>query len=150
MKAGYPPHDLVLIPELPLESLGLKQGEQLIVRQKAEANRTSPGSALRAQSPPSSTVQSSRGPTTGLTASQVREPSPSRGSPAANAGGPDYVETDGGYLVHRVRSTDAFRTLHLMSAVCLADRPRRQFVLILVRRAGIRARHREGPEHPEK
>ncbi|KAG6833689.1 hypothetical protein H0H87_002885 [Tephrocybe sp. NHM501043] len=31
LKAGYPPHALTMIPELPIESLGLKPGEQIIV-----------------------------------------------------------------------------------------------------------------------
>ncbi|KAI0345374.1 OTU-domain-containing protein [Trametopsis cervina] len=96
LKAGYPPHSLTLIPELPVESLGLQQGEQLIVTQKAEA-------ALRPTAAPlSAPLASPAAPMTSLMASQVRESV----TPSPSAGGPDYVETDGGYLVHRVVPDD--------------------------------------------
>ncbi|KAI0094121.1 hypothetical protein BDY19DRAFT_981765 [Irpex rosettiformis] len=95
---GYPPHGLTLIPELPIESLGLKQGEQLIVAQNAEASR-----AHR----PAATAQagvgdSPAGPMTGLTASQV----PDSISPSPGPSGPDYVLTEGRYLVHRIVPDD--------------------------------------------
>lgn len=100
MKAGYPPHALTLVSELPIDSLGLKQGEQLIVTQKAEATHrpvataTSATTGTALPSSPAALV-------TGLTASQVRRPAtppPSTRPPS----GPDYVETGGGYLIHRV------------------------------------------------
>ena len=97
VKAGYPPHSLTLIPELPLESLGLKQGEQLIVTQKSEAHRAPTSSAAARTQAPAPAV-SSRGSAT----LQVHEPAPPRAS-APSTSGPDYVETDSGFLVHRVR-----------------------------------------------
>lgn len=98
MKAGYPPHSLAIIPELPIDSLGLKQGEQLMVTQKAEAS-SARSSAAAPSSPPRAAPTA---PMTGLTRSQVSEPvTPAPSAPQAS--GPDYVETEGGYLVHRVR-----------------------------------------------
>ena len=35
VKGGYPPQPLTIIPELPVDSLGLKQGDQLVVTQKS-------------------------------------------------------------------------------------------------------------------
>lgn len=93
VKAGYPPHSLTLIPELPLESLGLKQGEQLIVSQKAGAAPASP-------SRPGQTASTTRSPPlSSPPRSSTRQQPPS--SPT-NASGPDHVPVDGGYLVHRV------------------------------------------------
>ncbi|KAI0688248.1 OTU-domain-containing protein [Cytidiella melzeri] len=96
LKAGYPPHSLTLIPELPVESLGLKQGEQLIVTQKAEAAHR-PATSTNVVS-----AISPAAPMTGLTASQVREPV----TPSPVTAGPDYVETNGGFLVHRIVPDD--------------------------------------------
>ncbi|KAI0819116.1 OTU-domain-containing protein [Irpex lacteus] len=98
LKAGYPPHGLTLVPELSIESLGLKQGEQLIVTQKAESShvpRPAPTSEARSAASPA-------GPMTGLTASQVRDSV----SPSPGPSGPDYVPTEGGYLVHRIVPDD--------------------------------------------
>jgi hypothetical protein len=107
VKAGYPPRPLTaVIPELPLTSLGLAPGDQLIVNQKS-------GSAA----PPgvtSSTAQSL--PTNSRAVVNPPAPVPTLSSNAAQVapgfsetgkGGPDYVEIDGGYLVHRVRVTHA-------------------------------------------
>ncbi|EKM55136.1 uncharacterized protein PHACADRAFT_255547 [Phanerochaete carnosa HHB-10118-sp] len=101
LKAGYPPHSLTLIPELPLESLGLKTGEQLIVTQKPGAARTA--------APAANTVSnaSPAAPMTGLTRSQLSEPVVLTPAPAApQESGPDYVPTEGGYLVHRIVPDD--------------------------------------------
>ena len=86
VKVGYPPHPLTLIPELPLESLGLKQGEQLILTQK-----------------PSQAPQhtSSSRPTNELNAPRANLGQPT--SPPQKTKGPVHVPVDGGYLVHRVR-----------------------------------------------
>ncbi len=93
MKSGYPPKSLAIVPELPLESLGLKRGEQLIVTQKA-------GTSAPRVGPPSTPVQPQ------AQVQQLREtPVPTPGdSGRANvpSGGPDSVTTDAGILVHRV------------------------------------------------
>ena len=83
MKAGYPPYQLTLIPELPLSSLGLANGDQIIVTQKA-------GSTVFTQ--PEPTVQPSTRGTT----------SPTSPKDNTKSGEPDYVVTDSGVLVHRV------------------------------------------------
>lgn len=94
MKAGYPPHNLTLVPELPIDSLGLKQGEQLIVTQRAETAHR-PVAAVTSAVPPGN-------PSVPMIGSQSRRPitPPPSTRPLS---GPDYVETDGGYLIHRVR-----------------------------------------------
>ena len=106
MKSGYPPQSLTIIPELPLASLGLKRGEQLIVTQKSGTHTAAASAAAPRTQPPASTIPS-RGPGTGLTASQARQPTPPR-APATSVSGPDYVETEGGYLVHRVSMCELF------------------------------------------
>ncbi|PIL23982.1 transcription factor [Ganoderma sinense ZZ0214-1] len=104
LKAGYPPHPLTLVPELPIDSLGLKQGEQLVVTQRPasghQAFQAAPSTAFPAPSPSAAM--------TGLTASQTRD-SPRTPAPAAtNAGkgGPGYVLTSNGYLMHRIVPDD--------------------------------------------
>ncbi|OBZ75522.1 Ubiquitin thioesterase OTU1 [Grifola frondosa] len=96
---GVPAASAHTSPELPVESLGLKQGEQLIVTQKAPASRNNASRST-------SSANYSASAMTGLTASQVREsPIAPRVSPP-KPGGPDYVQTEGGYLIHRVVPDD--------------------------------------------
>ncbi|KAH0583725.1 hypothetical protein H2248_009331 [Termitomyces sp. 'cryptogamus'] len=94
LKAGYPPQSLTLIPELPIESLGLKAGEQIIVAELPDAP------------PPSEPSTPESSPPMFLT----RRPQPSQSS------GPDYVQTDGGVLIHRIVPDD---NSCLFSAVAL-------------------------------
>ncbi|KAI0807327.1 OTU-domain-containing protein [Fomes fomentarius] len=105
LKAGYPPHPLTLVPELPIDSLGLKQGEQLVVVQRAapshqslSSSRGTTSSVLPAPSPAAAM--------TGLTASQVREPARPTAKAGAKGGGLDYVPTSNGYLIHRIVPDD--------------------------------------------
>jgi ubiquitin thioesterase OTU1 len=104
VKAGYPPRALTgVIPELPISSLGLAPGDQLIVNQKS-------GSAAPLGATPTP------GPPSALPAATVVNPQaslpPSSSNPrpaaaslsAVQSSGPDFVQTDGGYLVHRVRA----------------------------------------------
>ena len=90
VKAGYPPKSLTLIPELPISSLGLSKGEQLIVNQNGGGQPTIPTSTR------SATGTSS----TGLVQQPSARPPASVQSTKAE---PESVETEGGYLVHRVR-----------------------------------------------
>ncbi|KDQ60962.1 hypothetical protein JAAARDRAFT_124736 [Jaapia argillacea MUCL 33604] len=107
LKSGYPPRSLTLIPELPLESLGLKTGDQLIVNQKpGSASRGVSSGATQAAVPSparTSSVPSGRAAEapSSLRASQapVARPAPSSSSPAS-------VETNGGTLVHRIVPDD--------------------------------------------
>ncbi|KAF5389812.1 hypothetical protein D9757_003704 [Collybiopsis confluens] len=97
LKTGYPPRSLDLIPELPISSLGLKGGDQLIVGEEAH------------ESP-------SRGPGTNKPAAQVQQQSktstpaavsPPAVAPSASSKGPAHVSTsDGSVLVHRVVPDD--------------------------------------------
>ncbi|KAI0664811.1 OTU-domain-containing protein [Cubamyces menziesii] len=107
LKAGYPPHPLTLVPELPIDSLGLKQGEQLVVTQRSSG--ISHGSGLPPTAAAVSSGLASSSPAaamTGMTASQVRSPAAPVSTAAAKSTGPDYVPTSSGYLVHRVVPDD--------------------------------------------
>lgn len=99
VKAGYPPRPLTLVPELPIDSLGLQQGEQLVVTERPSAGHQAFGGATSSAFPAPSPAAAM----TGLTASQVREPPRQTAKPGAKGGGPDYVPTSNGYLIHRVR-----------------------------------------------
>lgn len=90
VKAGYPPKGLTLIPELPISSLGLSKGEQLIVNQNGRGQGTNSAAPRSATGVPSTGV-----------AQQPSTRRPALTQPTTNE--PDSVETEGGYLVHRVR-----------------------------------------------
>ena len=104
VKAGYPPRALTgVIPELPISSLGLAPGDQIFVNQKSgsaapQGATPTPPSALFANphvtvvDPPASLPPSSLNPRPAATT-----------LPGVQSSGPDYVQADGGYLVHRVR-----------------------------------------------
>lgn len=88
VKSGYPPRALTLIPELPVSSLGLKAGDQIIVTQKAGTARPEPAQTIASTIQPPTQLEN-------LGAVQSRVPS--------GSGGPEYAETDAGFLIHRVR-----------------------------------------------
>ena len=91
VKVGYPPKSLTLIPELPISSLGLSKGEQLIVNQN--------GGGPSTKSTPTRSTTSTSSPAV------VPQPSTRPSAPAQpTTNKPDSVETEGGFLVHRVRS----------------------------------------------
>jgi hypothetical protein len=106
VKAGYPPRSLTaVIPELPLSSLGLAPGDQLIVVQKSGSAAPS-GVSVAAPTGTSSSPSSPVNP-----AYPGHTPAAARPTPSSNPApskiedvGPDYVSTDGGYLIHTVRS----------------------------------------------
>ncbi|TFK54796.1 hypothetical protein OE88DRAFT_1732097 [Heliocybe sulcata] len=95
LKIGYPPRTLAVIPELPLESLGLKAGDQLIVSQKPGA---APTQAATQSSAPAARVLSHN--------AALGNASVPRIPPASSSSGPDYVETENGTLVHRIVPDD--------------------------------------------
>jgi hypothetical protein len=109
VKAGYPPRALTaVIPELPLSSLGLAPGDQLIVVQKS-------GSAAAptfSSSPPVNPAYPGHTPAAATLArptpssnSNPRQVAPTRTALSTIEGdGPNYVTMDGGYLIHRVRA----------------------------------------------
>ncbi|KIY67551.1 OTU-domain-containing protein [Cylindrobasidium torrendii FP15055 ss-10] len=88
LKSGYPPTSLAVIPDLPVSSLGLKGGDQIIVSE-----------------------DSSRAPAVAPPSPPVAAPAPSIGGLLPQVmpkeeGGPAYVETDGSFLIHRVVPDD--------------------------------------------
>jgi len=120
LKSGYPPRTLTIVPELPLSSLGLSPGEQIIVSEIAEAsgiartpkphppsspflNPTSSSSSSSHAPPAASSAPSSRAPPASAASRPI---APTSVAPAAASSGPDAVETDGSFLVHRVVPDD--------------------------------------------
>ncbi|KAI9443667.1 OTU-domain-containing protein [Lactarius psammicola] len=106
LKAGYPPRTLTgVIPELPISSLGLAPGDQLIVNQKS-GSAAPPGATPTASSAllanPHATVGNRPA---SLPPSSNPRPAAATLS-AAQTGGPDFVQTDGGYLIHRIVPDD--------------------------------------------
>jgi ubiquitin thioesterase OTU1 len=89
VKSGYPPKSLALIPELPISSLGLSKGEQLIVNQNGGGPNTRSAQTRSATGIPDPGV-----------APQPRARASAPDQPTTNEA--DSVETEGGYLVHRV------------------------------------------------
>ncbi|PPQ63060.1 hypothetical protein CVT24_005915 [Panaeolus cyanescens] len=88
LKSGYPPRPLELIPELPLQSLGLQRGDQIILSESTTAiSRPVQSSAV---------PQSASAATTSTSFTQ----------PSATSNGPDHVQVDGSFLVHRIVPDD--------------------------------------------
>ncbi len=108
VKAGYPPRSLTaVIPELPLSSLGLAPGDQLIVVQKSGS--AAPKGVTSVAAPTGTSSSSSSSPVNPTYPGHT--PAAARPTPSSNPApskiedvGPDYVSTDGGYLIHTVRS----------------------------------------------
>ncbi|KAI0306309.1 OTU-domain-containing protein [Multifurca ochricompacta] len=107
LKVGYPPRSLTaVIPELPLSSLGVAPGDQLIVVRKSGS--AAPPS-VTPTAPPSSA--NPRATLVNSPASSLSRPPPNP-RPAAPAfstpqrDGPDFIEMGGGYLVHRIVPDD--------------------------------------------
>ncbi|KAI6036305.1 hypothetical protein BKA83DRAFT_25937 [Pisolithus microcarpus] len=91
IKSGYPPQSLTVIPELPLSSLGLKPGEQIIVNQR----------------PIAATVQVPTAGRTTVPISQSLLPPAPQSVATSPSTGPAYVEaSESGVLVHRVVPDD--------------------------------------------
>ncbi|KAF9265506.1 OTU-domain-containing protein [Marasmius fiardii PR-910] len=99
VKTGYPPRSLTLVPELPLSSLGLSKGDQLIVAAEA----SDPVQASASAQTPTTTASN---PVTRPPPTSAATPRDTTGSSRVNQSGAVYVETDGGYLIHRVVPDD--------------------------------------------
>jgi len=127
VKAGYPPQPLTaVIPELPLSSLGIRPGEQLIVTQKPSSAPPAVPTGFPPSVEPRANIVDPTASLTPPSASPYGGPSaftpPS--SADANIGarnGPDYVETEGGYLVHSVRGLYTSVSSY-MSSIFVVDR----------------------------
>ncbi|KAG6376503.1 hypothetical protein JVT61DRAFT_2496 [Boletus reticuloceps] len=89
LRFGYPPRTLTLVPELPLSSLGLQAGDQIIVNHKVPtATSTNPPAPTPASRP------------------LAPAPAPARQTAAPQSTGPASVPTSAGVLVHRVVPDD--------------------------------------------
>ncbi|KAG7092596.1 hypothetical protein E1B28_008939 [Marasmius oreades] len=95
LKTGYPPRSLTLVPELPLSSLGLHKGDQLIVAEASDPAHVSTGAQI-----PTTTADLRQPP------SSASSPRNTEGSLRTSQSGSEYVEADGGYLIHRVVPDD--------------------------------------------
>ncbi|KAI0064472.1 OTU-domain-containing protein [Artomyces pyxidatus] len=104
LKVGYPPKPLTaVIPELPLSSLGIASGDQLIVTQKP-GTAPSPTTSAPRPAPASQPSAASRSkPRDALPFSFGEASTP---APPVKSTGPDQVRTEGGFLVHRVVPDD--------------------------------------------
>ncbi|KAF8911961.1 OTU-domain-containing protein [Gymnopilus junonius] len=91
LKCGYPPRPLTLVPELPIESLGLQRGEQLIVTE----DTSKPVASQSRVQPQASSIHQ-----------QATSPIFQHKSASASPSGPDSVEVDGSFLVHRIVPDD--------------------------------------------
>ncbi|KAF8503268.1 OTU-domain-containing protein [Russula emetica] len=110
LKAGYPPRALTaVIPELPLSSLGIAPGDQLIVIQKSGSAAAPTLSSSSPVNPayPGHTPAAATRPTPSSN-SNPRQVAPTRTtlSTTEDDGRPDYVTMDGGYLIHRIVPDD--------------------------------------------
>ncbi|KAG6876970.1 hypothetical protein C0993_011470 [Termitomyces sp. T159_Od127] len=116
LKAGYPPQSLTLIPELPAESLGLKAGEQIIVAELPDVASAGSFSPITSRSTDNSYQPFGSSPS----GSSISESPPplllTRRSPPSGSSDPNYVQMDGGFLMHRVVPDD---NSCLFSAVAL-------------------------------
>ncbi|KAJ7097745.1 hypothetical protein B0H15DRAFT_617176 [Mycena belliarum] len=126
LKSGYPPRTLTIVPELPVSSLGIASGEQIIVSEAAETSGVarqaakpppsssgsggspflSPTSGSSSSAPRAPPAASSAPPSRPNPASSSARPTPASPAPSASASGPAAVETDGSFLVHRVVPDD--------------------------------------------
>ncbi|KAF8447516.1 hypothetical protein L210DRAFT_3440836 [Boletus edulis BED1] len=88
LRFGYPPRTLTLVPELPLSSLGLQAGDQIIVNHKVP------------------TATSTHNPPAPMPASRPLAPAPARQTAVPQSTGPASVPTSAGVLVHRVVPDD--------------------------------------------
>ncbi|KAH9980978.1 OTU-domain-containing protein [Lactifluus volemus] len=106
LKAGYPPRALTaVIPELPLSSLGLAPSDQLLVIQKS-GSAAPPGVTPRAPTLPSQPHATARNPPTSPPPSSSNARQVAAAPSAPQRDGPDYVEAEGGYLIHLVVPDD--------------------------------------------
>ncbi|KAK2466797.1 hypothetical protein APHAL10511_001055 [Amanita phalloides] len=110
LKSGYPPRLLTTISELPISSLGLGRGDHIIVTESAPQPVLPPPSRNPASLQPKNTKRS----------------------------GPDYVDIDGGFLVHRVVPDDNSCLFSAVSLIFEQDmkesRKMREFVVDGIRR----------------
>ncbi|KAF8623544.1 hypothetical protein AX15_006319 [Amanita polypyramis BW_CC] len=106
LKSGYPPRTLTTIPELPISSLGIGRGDQLVVTEIAQSDSHS--NVPQAQISPNRTVTSSK---------------------------PDYVDVDGSVFVHRIVPDDNSCLFSAVSLVFEQDMTKSQKMREIVAQA---------------
>ncbi|PBK78278.1 OTU-domain-containing protein [Armillaria solidipes] len=127
LKHGYPPQSLTLIGELPVSSLGLTRGDQLIVNEE-------PG---HAPDPPRSSPPANPAFRQAPAARTSSIPAIPASSPAA-ANSSEHVPAEGGYLIHRVVPDDnscLFSSVALIFEQDIAKAPKMRQIVA----EGIRA-----------
>lgn len=100
VKVGYPPRSLYLVPELPVSSLDLKSGDQIIVVSSGPASPPSAAPPAPSFQPPVSTKAPISNPPSQSSNALQRQPSIPASGPAVSSG-PEMVDTPSGSLVHR-------------------------------------------------
>ncbi|KAH9483705.1 Putative ubiquitin thioesterase otu1 [Psilocybe cubensis] len=104
LKAGYPPRQLTIVPDLPLQALGLQRGDQIIVNE-ASSDQAPPPQSQSSSVPARSPLAPA--PTQTYTApAPIPRSVPVQPSPPVQSSGPDSVEVDGSFLVHRIVPDD--------------------------------------------
>ncbi|KZO90517.1 hypothetical protein CALVIDRAFT_542634 [Calocera viscosa TUFC12733] len=117
LKAGYPPRTLTLIPELPISSLGLQRGDQLIVNAVAgSAPRPTPAPAP-APSPARTAATPSLAPRAAAPPAQSFGQDPTFDFGGAEESAEESVECEGQVLVLRVAPDDNSCLFHSLSYV---------------------------------
>ncbi|EIM90363.1 OTU-domain-containing protein [Stereum hirsutum FP-91666 SS1] len=115
LRAGYPPKQLTgIVPELPLSSLAISPGEQLIVTEKPSSRSAAPVSTGGASSarPSGPSLPVDPGARIVNPPASIPPFASSAGTSSRSAaggggdGGPDYVEVGGQYLVHQIVPDD--------------------------------------------
>ena len=104
VRTGYPTRSLTLIPELPVSSLGLQRGDQIIVNEASVPLPTHGASSIPVLPASSQSGLVSHPP--------VKAPTSS---------GPEFVEVDGSYLIHRVRSASISKSAFLIQPQVVPD-----------------------------
>ncbi|PPQ89147.1 hypothetical protein CVT25_006519 [Psilocybe cyanescens] len=104
LKSGYPPRALTIVPELPLQSLGLQRGDQIIVSE-APVEQAAPARP-QPSSPPARAPLAPASTQARAAAAPTPRSAPVQTSPPVQTTGPDSVEVDGSFLIHRVVPDD--------------------------------------------
>ncbi|KAG8905203.1 ubiquitin-specific protease otu1 [Tulasnella sp. 403] len=124
-KVGYPPRALEVVPELPVSSLGIQNGDQLLVSASVSTQTPPTASAATSRSTP-------RTPNVSAPAFEPRVP-PRQEQPSA-----DQVDLPEGTLVHRVVPDDnscLFSSIGLIFEQDMNSAPRlRQVVVDAIRK----------------
>ncbi|KAI0035532.1 hypothetical protein K488DRAFT_43091 [Vararia minispora EC-137] len=105
LKVGYPPRALeAVIPELPISSLGLKNGDQITVTQKTSSTPAARPAAPPLPSDPGASIINH--PASAPLVDYSTRPKTAYVPRGDNAPGSNYVRVEGGYLIHTIVPDD--------------------------------------------